>query len=182
MTSRADRRDLHLRGRWRSAEVPRGITGSSFVRALGGRASGAGCDRKIYLGDERFVERMQAKAQVQGDELSIPRAQRRAPPASLASIAAKSRAHGTRRCSQLTRRVPNSYRDIAQKSGGCPSRWAGDRQTGLFGQRRCRPLWQPQAANFPRPLSFPTLLHHPALMGQGRLRLLGITRSTETNE
>ncbi len=47
--------------------------------------------QQIYLGDERFVERMQAKAQVQGDELSIPKSQRRAPAASLEVISGKYR-------------------------------------------------------------------------------------------
>ena len=47
--------------------------------------------QQIYLGDERFVERMQRKAEIQGDELSIPRGQRRAPVPSLAAIARKHR-------------------------------------------------------------------------------------------
>ncbi len=43
----------------------------------------------IYLDDERFVKRVQRKVGLQGDELSIPRAQRRAPAPALAKIAAK---------------------------------------------------------------------------------------------
>ena len=43
--------------------------------------------QQIYLGDEKFVERMQQQARMQGDELSIPLAQRRAPVPPLATIA-----------------------------------------------------------------------------------------------
>ena len=49
--------------------------------------------QQIYLGNEAFVERMQAKAQVKGDTLSISKAQRRPVPPSLAEIAAR---HGER--------------------------------------------------------------------------------------
>lgn len=45
----------------------------------------------MYLGDEKFVERMQKQISVQGDELSIPRAHRKAVPPSLSVIAAKHR-------------------------------------------------------------------------------------------
>lgn len=45
--------------------------------------------QQIYLGDKKFVERMQRKAELQGDELSIPRVQRRPPALSIAAIAAK---------------------------------------------------------------------------------------------
>ena len=51
----------------------------------------AGLRQQIYLGDEKFVARTQKKAKVQGDEVSIPRAQRRAPAPSLAAIEAKYR-------------------------------------------------------------------------------------------
>lgn len=47
--------------------------------------------QQMYLGDEKFVERMQKQIKVQGDELSIPRAHRKAAPPSLATIAAKHR-------------------------------------------------------------------------------------------
>jgi REP element-mobilizing transposase RayT len=43
--------------------------------------------QQIYLGDDAFVTRMQRKAQIEGDRLSVPQAQRRPPPASLAQIA-----------------------------------------------------------------------------------------------
>ena len=45
--------------------------------------------QQIYLGDEKFVDRMQRKAKIQGDELSIPRAQRRKPAPPLAQIVAR---------------------------------------------------------------------------------------------
>lgn len=65
-----------------------------FVReGIGKESLWAGLRQQIYLGDEKFVERTQKKARVQGDELSIPRAQRRAPAPSLARIEAK---HGER--------------------------------------------------------------------------------------
>jgi len=44
--------------------------------------------QQIYLGDDKFVQRMQRKAAHQGDELSIPRAQRRPPVQSVNNIAA----------------------------------------------------------------------------------------------
>lgn len=43
--------------------------------------------QQIYLGDEKFVERLQQQARMQGDELSIPLAQRRTPVPPLATIA-----------------------------------------------------------------------------------------------
>lgn len=42
-------------------------------------------NRQIYLGDDDFVARMQAKAEAV-DEVNVPRAQRRAPPPTLAAI------------------------------------------------------------------------------------------------
>lgn len=45
--------------------------------------------QQIYLGGERFVERMQAKAKVEGDALSVPKAHRRPPAPSLEAIAAR---------------------------------------------------------------------------------------------
>ena len=45
--------------------------------------------QQIYLGDKHFVKRTQQKAGIQGDELSIPSAQRRAPAPTLAKISAK---------------------------------------------------------------------------------------------
>jgi len=63
-----------------------------FVReGIGKESIWAGLRQQIYLGDEKFVARVQKKAKVQGDELSIPRVQRRAPAPSLAAIAVKYR-------------------------------------------------------------------------------------------
>ena len=42
---------------------------------------------QIYLGDERFVARMQRKLDRQADDTNIPLAQRRGPPRPLAEIA-----------------------------------------------------------------------------------------------
>ena len=64
---------------------------------------------QIYLGDERFVAKMQRKLGRQADDLNIPRAQRRAPAPPLAQIArthtqrdrAIRAAHGTGRYSYL---------------------------------------------------------------------------------
>lgn len=47
--------------------------------------------QQIYLGDDRFVERMQKQAKVQGDELSVAKVQRRAPAPSLTAIAKRHR-------------------------------------------------------------------------------------------
>ena len=47
-----------------------------------------GLRQQMYLGDEHFVDRMQAYAQVEGDVLQVPRLQRRPPAASLAETAA----------------------------------------------------------------------------------------------
>jgi REP element-mobilizing transposase RayT len=60
--------------------VKQGIKGASIWEEL---------QQQIYLGDEKFIKRMQRKAGIQGDKLSIPRAQRRAPVPALAKIAAK---------------------------------------------------------------------------------------------
>ena len=63
---------------------------SQFVReGVGKESIWAGLKQQIYLGDEQFVKRMQKKAKVQGNELTIPRRQRRPPAATLAAIAAK---------------------------------------------------------------------------------------------
>ena len=48
------------------------------LEGMGGTALWAELRQQIYLGDERFVERMPRKTEIQGDELSIPRAQRSA--------------------------------------------------------------------------------------------------------
>ena len=61
----------------------------AFVREGVGRDIWQGLRQQIYLGDEAFVKRVQAKAQIEGDTLSIPQAQRRPPAPPLAEIAAQ---------------------------------------------------------------------------------------------
>ena len=72
--------------------------------------------QQIYLGDKKFVKRMQKKAKVQGDELSIPHAQRRAPPPSIAVVAAK---HPDRNDAIVAAYATGaySYREIAEYFG-----------------------------------------------------------------
>ncbi len=72
--------------------------------------------QQIYLGDEKFIKRMQRKAELQGDELSIPRAQRRPPAQSIANIAAK---HPERNEAIVTAYATGaySYREIAKHFG-----------------------------------------------------------------
>jgi REP-associated tyrosine transposase len=72
-----------------------------------------GLRQQIYLGDEKFVERMQRKAKPQGDSLSIPRAHRRAPAPSLLAIAAKHRDRDKAITSAYATGA-YSYREIAQ--------------------------------------------------------------------
>jgi len=62
--------------------VAEGVGGDSIWSAL---------RQQIYLGDDRFVKRMQKKARVRGDESSIPRVQRRPPAPSIAAITRKHR-------------------------------------------------------------------------------------------
>jgi putative transposase len=72
-----------------------------------------GLRQQIYLGDERFIERMQRKAKPQGDRLSIPRAHRRAPAPSLPAIAARHRDRDKAIQSAYATGA-YSYREIAQ--------------------------------------------------------------------
>ncbi len=60
----------------------------SFVaEGIGARSVWTGLKRQIYLGDARFVERMQAKLGQDAHDGNIPRAQRRRPARPLACIA-----------------------------------------------------------------------------------------------
>jgi REP element-mobilizing transposase RayT len=87
-----------------------------FVLDGEGRSIWEGLRQQIYLGDEAFVERMQAKAKVQGDVLTIPHVQRRPPPAPLADIAA---AHADRDAAIVAAYATGaySYREIAAHFG-----------------------------------------------------------------
>lgn len=54
---------------------------------IGEPALWAGLRQQVYLGDEAFVERVQAQMKIRGNELTVPKRQRRAPAASLDEIA-----------------------------------------------------------------------------------------------
>lgn len=69
--------------------------------------------QQVYLGDDRFVERMQKRAQVQGDELSIAKIQRRAPAPPLAVIAKKHQERDEAIVAAYATGV-YSYREIAE--------------------------------------------------------------------
>ncbi|MES9899971.1 MAG: hypothetical protein ABW148_13245 [Sedimenticola sp.] len=68
--------------------------------------------QQIYLGGESFVDRMQAKVRVSGYELTVPRAQRRAPAIPLDVIASD---HGNRNAAIVAAYATGaySYREIA---------------------------------------------------------------------
>ena len=72
--------------------------------------------QQIYLGNERFVQRMQRKAALQGDELTVPRAQRRAPTPSLAAVEKKCRDRNSAIVAVYDTGV-YSYREIAEYFG-----------------------------------------------------------------
>ena len=83
-----------------------------FVLDGVGQGIWEGLRQQIYLGDEKFVDRMQAKAQVDGDALTVPLAQRRPPAPSLADIAAT---HKERNAAIVAAYATGaySYREIA---------------------------------------------------------------------
>jgi len=72
--------------------------------------------QQIYLGDETFVERIQAKVQIGGDELTAPQPQRRPPTPSLADIDAR---HSDRNAAIVASYATGaySYREIAAYFG-----------------------------------------------------------------
>ena len=71
-----------------------------------------GLRQQIFLGNDAFVERMQEKATIRGDVLTVPRAQRRPPAPSLAEIAAS---HEERNAAIVSAYATGaySYREIA---------------------------------------------------------------------
>lgn len=87
-----------------------------FVLDGMGRDLWEGLRQQIYLGDDTFVERMQAKAKVQGDLLSVPQIQRRPPAPALAAISAR---HAARNAAILAAYATGaySYREIAEHFG-----------------------------------------------------------------
>ena len=72
--------------------------------------------QQIYLGEEKFVQRMQAKAKVKGDVLTVPQAQRRPPAPALADIAAHHRDRNTAIVAAYATGA-YSYREIAEHFG-----------------------------------------------------------------
>ena len=72
--------------------------------------------QQIFLGDEAFVERMQANASIQGDALTVPQVQRRPPAPTLADIAAT---HPDRNSAIVSAYATGaySYKEIAQYFG-----------------------------------------------------------------
>jgi putative transposase len=90
-----------------------------FVReGLGQESIWDGLRQQVYLGDSAFVERMQAKMQMQmqGDALSVPTIQRRAPAAALAAIDQR---HADRNAAIRAAYATGaySYREIAEHFG-----------------------------------------------------------------
>ena len=75
-----------------------------------------GLRQQIYLGDEKFVARMQSKANLQGDELSIPRAHRRGAAPAIATIAARHRNRNDAIVAAYNT-GEYSYREIAEHYG-----------------------------------------------------------------
>jgi REP element-mobilizing transposase RayT len=84
-----------------------------FVSEGIGQGIWEGLQQQIYLGGEAFVERMQAKAKIAGDALSVPQVQRRLPAPPLADIAAR---HGERNAAIVAAYATGaySYREIAE--------------------------------------------------------------------
>ena len=84
-----------------------------FVLDGVGQGIWQGLCQQIYLGSEAFVEKMQAKAKIEGDALSVPQAQRRPPAPPLADIAAL---HRDRNAGIVAAYATGaySYREIAE--------------------------------------------------------------------
>ena len=90
---------------------------AEFVRqGLNAGTIWSGLQKQIYLGDDKFVTKMQKKAKVQGDELSIPRAQRRGPPPALTTLFARHR-HRDDGIVAAYETGGYSYREIAEHLG-----------------------------------------------------------------
>jgi len=77
-----------------------------FVLAGVGRRMWDKLRHQIYLGDENFVERMQAKSKVEGDLMTIPRLQRRPPPLPLKVI---SKSQGNRNTAIIAAYATGAY-------------------------------------------------------------------------
>ena len=88
----------------------------SFVHEGVGETIWHGLRQQIYLGDEAFVTRMQRKAQIAGDSLSVSQAQRRPPAPPLAQITQDC---GERNAAMVAAYATGtySYREIAEHFG-----------------------------------------------------------------
>ena len=88
----------------------------SFVHEGVGETIWQGLRQQIYLGDEAFVTRMQRNAQIAGDTLSAPQAQRRPPALPLAQIAQDS---GERNAAIVAAYATGAYtyRELAEHFG-----------------------------------------------------------------
>jgi putative transposase len=86
------------------------------AEGIGQESVWVGLRQQVYLGDEKFVHRMQKKIRVHGDELSIPKVQLRKPPPSLDKIAARQK---TRNNAIVAAYATGgySYREIAEYFG-----------------------------------------------------------------
>ena len=92
-----------------------------FVQeGIGAKGLWSNLSQQIYLGDERFVKRMQAKAERLNDKLSIPRAQRRAPAPSLARLEKRHRSRDDAMVAAHATGV-YSYREIGEYFGLHPA-------------------------------------------------------------
>ena len=91
-----------------------------FVEAGAGQDPWGGLRQQIYLGDQAFVEQMQARSGIHGDVLTVPRTQRRPPAPPLAVIAA---AHQDRNAAIVAAHATGaySYRAIAEHFGIHPT-------------------------------------------------------------
>ena len=91
-----------------------------FVEAGAGQDPWGGLRQQIYLGDQAFVEQMQARTGIRGDALTVPRTQRRPPAPPLAVIAA---AHQDRNAAIVAAHATGaySYRAIAEHFGIHPA-------------------------------------------------------------
>jgi len=84
-----------------------------FVHDRADRSIWEGLRQQIYLGDKTFVEKMQAKAKLEGDARTVPKSQRRPPVQALAEIASN---HNGRNAAISAAYATGdySYREIAE--------------------------------------------------------------------
>jgi len=119
ITSRGDRREaIYEDDEDRAAflGVPAEVVERHVVLDGVGKGRWEGLNQQMYLGNQGFVERMQAKAQVQGDVLTVPKAQRRPPAPALSDIAASHPARNTAIMAAYATGAC-SYREIAEQFG-----------------------------------------------------------------